>query len=212
MENNLELIKKRRQYFNALSNRVLFIPFLVFSVLVLIILSELPTPFEERLYAFSAWLLTWLEPARLWVNSSVVYREKMAVVYVLYVLTAMYTLIATSLGLWKNRNFFTVDFIPPIRIDCKNILPILLALVLFVLFIYLAAFSSLFQGSSIWLNSLDQTDQREGIAWLSSIEAMWNIKWTFLLTRWVQLIVIWSCVIGCLQYLSALKICLNRGR
>ncbi|WP_024850843.1 hypothetical protein [Hydrogenovibrio kuenenii] len=212
MESNASLIKERKKYFNALSIRVLHLPFLFFSILVVLVLSKEPEPFGEVIKASSSWLLTWIEPAQTWVNVSVVYREKMALIYVLFVLTGIYILISTSLALWKNRKFFTVDFVPPMRIDCKNILPIIFVLFFLCFFIYMAGFSEIYQGSNIWLDSLEHVKQRTGFAWLVSVEAMWNIKWTFLFTRWVQLTVIWSFSIGCLQYFAALRICLNGGK
>lgn len=138
---NIE-IKQRKQYFSQLSFRVLHFPFLVFALITLIILSTDSHFVAVGVSVISSWSLAWFETAKTWVNASIVYREKMAAIFLLYLVLCLYIFMVTVIALWRNKPSFPIGFLPPIRIDCRNVLPSLLALVFSVFYLYSGVFSN----------------------------------------------------------------------
>ncbi len=201
-------IKESKNWNNLMATRLIHWPLAIYLALSLYFLNIDMNDWVFNLSQFNPLLLEWFPKAQYWVNISVVFREKMIVLYVIFHIFQAYVLLSAIYLMIIHWAKFNVEFVPAnIRVCKAGILKKYAVLGVFIFAIFI--FFNMSMGSQFWLN-LDQLDKeyiRKGVI---SEYRQWNSVIGFLITKGISMIGIGAGIFWGALVISSIRYCKNK--
>lgn len=201
-------IKESKKWNNLMATKLIHWPLAIYLALSLYFLIIDMNDWVFNLSQFNPLLLEWFSKAQYWINISVIFREKMIILYFIFHIFQIYVLLVAIYLMVIYWTKFNVEFVPTNIKACKaGLLKKYAILGVFIFAIFI--FFNMSIGSQSWLN-LDQLDQeyiRKGII---SEYRQWNSVIGFLITKGISMIGIGAGIFWGALVVSSIRYCKNK--